>query len=333
MKDKIYQIAVIGGGAAGVMASLRGVLNNDEVLFFPGSSKDRKKSRANWVRRVENMPGYHQYEKSIIEPNKLTIDWLSHCEFKDKFIHMPEKGVKQIIKKDDGNFEVVDNYGDVFLCQYVVLCTGIMDRQPNFDGSIKPIFPYANTQSADYCLRCDGHHTLGKDTSIIGNGAAAAWVAIMLFERYQNPSMTILTNGETPDFDDDVKVLMKLYNIKVVKEKIIEIIGNKKEGELKGFKVVGDREIPSQFAFISLGTIVYNELAVALGANIDKRGYILANEKGLTNIENFYVAGDIKANIKKQIYTAWDSAVDALDDINSKIRLDKRKNNLNCKQN
>jgi thioredoxin reductase (NADPH) len=64
---------VIGGGAAGVMAALRGTLNNKQVLFFPGSPKNKKKSRAQWVSKVENMPGYSQYKKGIVQPHMETI--------------------------------------------------------------------------------------------------------------------------------------------------------------------------------------------------------------------------------------------------------------------
>ena len=42
MSEKIYPIAVIGGGAAGTTAMLMAVLNNDECLFFPGSPKNKK---------------------------------------------------------------------------------------------------------------------------------------------------------------------------------------------------------------------------------------------------------------------------------------------------
>ena len=325
MQEKIYQIVIVGGGAAGVMASLRAVLNNDEVLFFPGSTRNKKKSRDFWVKRVENMPGFHTYEKAIEHPNKSTLEWIEASEFKNKFTNMQNRGVEQIVKMPEGYFKITDSMGAIYKAEFVVICTGIMDIQPNIAGSIKPIFPYANAQTVDYCLRCDGHHTIGKDTAIIGNGQGAAWVAIMLVERYQLPSMTILTNGEEPNFDEDVKVLIKLYKIKIISEEIIEILGDTKRGELKGFKTQSGQEITAQFAFISLGTMVYNQLAVSLGATIDNRGYVISNEKGMTNIDNVYIAGDIRAGLKKQIYTAWDSAVDALDDINSKIRLKKRK--------
>ena len=85
--SKVYPIAVIGGGSAGVMATLRSVLNNDETILFPGSAKDKKKSRGFWVSKVENMPGHLEYKKGIEQPNLESLKWLSEGEFKEnKFI-------------------------------------------------------------------------------------------------------------------------------------------------------------------------------------------------------------------------------------------------------
>ena len=69
MSDNVHPVAVIGGGSAGVMAVLRCVLNNDPCLFFPGSPKDRKRSRALWVRKIENMPAHFNYERGIDQPD------------------------------------------------------------------------------------------------------------------------------------------------------------------------------------------------------------------------------------------------------------------------
>lgn len=321
---KIHDIAIIGGGAAGVMGALRGILNNDDVLFFPGTPKNRKRSREMWVYKVENMPGFHEYKKGINDPNKSTIAWIEESEFKDKFHNMKGTGVESFEKEGD-LFTIKDSKGGTHKAKYVLLATGIMDVQPHFNDSIQDILPYANAQTVDYCLRCDGHHVYKKHTSIIGHTSGAAWVAIMLKERYNTPSMSILTNGEKPDFSDEVLELMKLYKIEVFENKIVEVQGDKKQGLLKGYRFDSGRQIESQFTFISLGTIVYNELATKIGAEVDNRGYVTTNAKGMTNIENLYVAGDLRAGFKKQIYTAWDMAVDSLDDINSKLRQQKRK--------
>jgi thioredoxin reductase (NADPH) len=70
--------------------------------------------------------------------------------------------------------------------------------------------------------------------------------------------------------------------------------------------------------------IVYNELAKQLGADVDERGFVKADESGLTSVTGLYVAGDLKANTKKQIYTAWDTAVSAANAVNMKIRAARR---------
>jgi len=150
----------MGGGAAGIMGALRGVLNNDKVMLFPGSGKDKKKSHAFWVKKMENMPGYMNFKKGIDDPSKETINWINQSDFSQ-------------------NLELFKN-------------TGIV--------------------------------------------------------------------------------------------------------------------------------IIYNDLAKQLGAELDNRGFVITDPKGETNIENLFIAGDLRANAKKQVYIVWDHAVDSLDVINQRIR-------------
>ncbi|MFY7991713.1 MAG: NAD(P)/FAD-dependent oxidoreductase [Bacteriovoracaceae bacterium] len=320
MSDIIYPVTVIGGGSAGVMAVLRCVLNNDNVLYFPGSPKDKKKSRALWVRKIENMPAHFNYKRGIEEPNLETLKWIEASEFSSKLHHQKNLGIVDIKKNEHGLFVLTDSKGASYLSKYVILCTGVMDVQPEIAGSIETIFDYANAQTVDYCLRCDGHHTLGKRTAVIGHGNGAAWVAIMLYERYKQPEMTILTHGKKAEFSEDTQKLLKLYNIRVLENTIKEIQGEEKGKVLKGFVLDDGNIIQAEMSFVSLGMIVYNELAKLLGAELDDRGFVKADESGLTSISGLYVAGDVKANTKKQIYTAWDHAVNAADAINQKLR-------------
>jgi thioredoxin reductase (NADPH) len=324
MTTKKYPLAVIGGGAAGMMALLRATLNNDEVLFFPGHFGVRKKSREMWINRVENMPTFAEYKKGIADPNRKTLKWILDCEFKENVHHMKGLGVTKLKKNDDGTFTLVDNEGTEYLASYVILATGCMDVQPMIGGSHQAILPYANAQKVEYCARCDGHHTHKQHTVILGHGAGAASVASLLAERYRHPSMTILTNGEEPGWDDDRKIILEKYRIDVNKKKIKEIVGEPKKGDLQGFRFEDDSLVQATYAFISLGMILYNELALEVGAEVDDRGFVVTDKIGHTNIDGFYVAGDLRAGIKNQIYTAWDSAVDSADHINARLRETKR---------
>jgi thioredoxin reductase (NADPH) len=173
---------------------------------------------------------------------------------------------------------------------------------------------------------------LGKETAIIGHGEGAAWIAILLHERYAPPHITVLTDGKEPEYGDDVKELLELYRIEVKTGGLDGVKGNKKTGKLDGFLMCDGTIQPVDFAFISLGMLVYNQLAENLNADKDERGFVTTNPKGESSVPGLYIAGDLRANTKKQIYTAWDTAVDSLDDINGKLRAYKRQELLTAKR-
>lgn len=305
------------------MAVLRTILNNDECLFFPGSPKDKKKSRALWVRKVENMPAHLNYKRGIEDPNAETLKWISESAFKDNLFIHKNVGVVSL-KKEGEHFHITDSKGNSHLARYVILCTGIMDVQPEIKGSIETVFDYANAQTIDYCLICDGHHVLDKKASVLGHGNGAAWVAIMLYERYKPSNMHIFTNGRAPEFQPDTQKLIEAYGIRIRQDEISDVLGEEKGKILKGFLFPDGSVVETDICFVALGMIVYNELAKEVGAELDERGFVKADESGATSVAGLYVAGDLKANTKKQIYTSWDHAVNAANAINMKLRASRR---------
>jgi thioredoxin reductase (NADPH) len=328
----VYSIAVVGGGAAGMMAVNRAVLNNDQILFFPGDARTLKRSRARWVKQVDNVPGLLGVERAITDSNKVMLDWLQAHPLGKKNLHVrPQESIKSIRKiiVDHKNvFELTNNKDEIFLCTYAVLCTGMMDVQPVIGGSIRPILPFANKQLALYCLRCDGHLNWGKSLAVIGESNSAAWVAVMNFERYQLPKVYLLTNGKKPEYSQEIKELLAMYKIEIIEDAIKEIRGDAKEKKLDGVDFEGGATINCESLFVTMGVIVYNELAVSLGASVDERGFVTTQNTGETSINGLYVAGDLRANAKKQIYTAWDQAVDCLDHINQRLRSERRESKL-----
>lgn len=328
MEKKIYSVCVIGGGAAGTMAVQRVLLNNDDCLFFPGSPKDKKRSRALWVRKVENMPAHFTYKRGIEDPNAEVMKWLQESAFASNLTWHKNTGVTSLEKTSEGLFAITDSKGNMHQAKFVILCTGVMDVQPSIQGSIEHVFDYANAQTMDYCLICDGHHVLNKKTVVIGHTNSAAWVSILLQERYNPPAVTILTNGQQPEFGADTQKLIDLYRIQVLTSPIREIKGEEKGRILKSFLLEDGREIPADISFVALGMIVYNELALQLGADVDERGFVKASDTGESSVPGLFVAGDLKANTKKQIYTSWDSAVNAASAVNQKLRTEKRERKL-----
>ena len=326
-EEKIYDIAVIGAGAAGQMGALRGVLNNKDTVVFTGDPSTSKKSRATWVSKVVNMPFTFDVARPITTSTKDTFTWIKEeSGFAEKFTQVKAAISKLEKDKATGIFNLETPAGEKYQAKFVLLATGIMDIQPEIDGSIKPVLPYANNGHVDYCIRCDGHKSKDKITATIGHGSTAAFVAGLLHERYQPPEMKIFTNGEAPDFSEEAQALVDLYGIKVVREPIVSIKGDPKTN-MEGFQVMdleaGEGKTKFEavdIAFAMLGQIAYNELAKQVDADVNSRGNVICGAKGESSVAGLYVAGDLRDSGKYQIYTAWDQAVDSIDDMDSKLR-------------
>lgn len=320
MTEQRHDIAIIGTGGAGQMAMLRSVLNHLDTVVFQGDTATTKRSRAAWVSEVDNIPGMFEKKRPIGATTREVIKWIGARPELNRRLTLYKEAVTEI-RKDEVGFIVKTGIRSV-KSRFVLLCTGVMDIQPEIGGSIEPILPFANRNDVLYCIRCDGHRTAGKNCAVIGSGNGAGWIAIMLHERYCLPKITILPHGENFDPDPEVAGLIRHYGIEVVPGEITDVLGDARSG-LEGF-TVGDRQVAVQTAFVSLGSIVYNALAKSLGVKLDDRDHVLTDAKGHTNVDGFYAAGDLVSGKKKQVYTAWDMAVDAVDQIDARIRKSKR---------
>jgi thioredoxin reductase (NADPH) len=314
-EDVVHEIVIIGAGAAGTMATKRAVLNNNEVLLFAGAKQERRRSRGNWVRKVDNIPGLEKYERTVLQlRNEALLDLLNSSLASN--LYLVEDSVVSITKEHD-YFKLTDSAGRSYLGRFVVLATGIMDEQPHIQGSIRPILPYANGQTVAYCLLCDGHRCQNKKTVVIGYGNEAANAAMLLSDRYQPQGVTLLTNGAKPRWNPELAIKLEGKQIKVIEDPIAELMGN--DLKLEGILFESGKKLEAQMGFVLLGIRPNNALALQLGAEVDARGLVCSDEKGETSIPGLFVAGDLRANSSKQIYTAWQQAVDVIQTISRRI--------------
>lgn len=317
-EQHIYPIVIIGSGAAGTMAVKRALLNNDEVLLFLGAKQERRRSRGNWVRTVDNVPGLEHYERPILELRNETLTEIAQGSFSSN-LHTVEDSVVQIEKSGD-LFKLTDGSGTIYYGKYVLLATGIMDEQPQIQGSIRPILDFSNGQTVAYCLVCDGHRSLNHNTVVIGYSEEAGLGAILLAEKYHLSSLAIITNGNTPEFSESTQVKLNQNQIAVHTSAILDILGDRSTKQLQCFQLESGITIPAEMGFVMLGIRPNNQLALQLGASVDERGLVLTDPSGESSIPNLFIAGDLRSGSMKQIYTAWQQSVESIQTINSRLR-------------
>ncbi len=127
-ENRIYPIAIVGAGAAGTMAAKRATLNNNQVLLFTGAKQERRRSRGNWVRKVDNIPGLEKYKRTVLELRNEALTNIVNGPMSHNLFIIEDSIIT--IEKEDGIFKLIDISGCIYLAKYVIMATGMMDEQP-----------------------------------------------------------------------------------------------------------------------------------------------------------------------------------------------------------
>ena len=369
MNGEQYDLIIVGGGIGGSAAALRAVQYNLNVCWFYGDKQTSKSSRSKWIFNIDNMLGFHEgiLKGELLKTFKSPEDDDLRERINETHIHITGsavlKNTRERIESDySDNIDIIDKAAlsakrepELFLIsdgefearsEYVVFATGVMDKQPHvmkerggeIVDSTKWIYPFANRETILYCIRCEGHLTREDNAAVIGSGVAAEQLSFMLYERY-GIKVSILTNGEELNSDDDTKKLLSEYEIGIHTKRISDVSGEK-DGQLRRFVLADGEVVEVRFALVALGLHrVYNDLLIQLGAELDDEGlsdeirHIRVSKRSETSIPNIFAVGDMAKRaeevVMKQIYTAQEYAVRAVDSIDYRIRSKKREKILN----
>jgi thioredoxin reductase (NADPH) len=268
--------------------------------------------------------------------------------FADRVAFVDRKAVTA--RKTGDTFEVGTDDGKVLLAPAVILGTGVMDRQPavklttkagKLIDDVRWIYPWANNETLLYCILCEGHLVRGARVAAFGASEAAAQVALLLHERY-GVEVALLGNGAPLSAAADTRRLMEAYGVAFHEARVVEVIdgGEKPKGaSLRGFRLEDGTTVEVRFGMVALGLHrVYNDLARELGAELDPRDtgpeeerHVLVDDAGSeTSVQGLFAVGDMSrrpgdAPSLKQIYTAQEYAVRAVQTIDRRRRAARRK--------
>ncbi len=160
---------------------------------------------------------------------------------------------------------------------------------------------------------------------MIGPRDASIYIAAMMADRYGHEGIRILSNGLPDEYTEKGLQIAKAYGMTIERRPITAVLGDAgKDGKgLEGFEVEGGDRIESTIAIVAMGAVVYSDLLRDLGGDLDPTGRPLVGPKFETSVPGFFAVGDLVPGRKMQVYTGWDEAVDAADEINARIRKEK----------
>lgn len=285
MDEKVYELIIIGGGPAGVTASVYAARKQMDFILI---TKDIG-GQAAWSGDIENYTGYQ-----FVTGPELALKFEEHV----RKYNFPIKENEEVVTilKEDGVLRVKTDRGE-YISKTLIIASGKRSRELNIPGEKE-----LKNRGVAYCATCDGPLFSNKTVAVIGGGNSALDAALQLVKI---AAKVYLVNN-TPSLGGDPVMQEKLKEAGNViiynNSKVEKILGEKIVTGIIISRVEERIEIPVQGVFVEIGLIPNSDFAGIIKKNGSNE--ILVNNSCETNISGIFAAGDVTDVPEKQIIIA-----------------------------
>ena len=287
-----YDVAIVGGGPAGLSASvfLARYLHS-VVLIDSGDPR-------NWETRGINC--YLGLPK--VKPAELRASGRDEARKYD--VRLLDDCVDRAQRVSDDEFVLTTNGGISISARRVLLAIGLKDVWPDIPG-LERVYG----ETAHVCPDCDGYECVDKKTVVIGSGRKAVGMALNLTTWTRE--IIICTNGEPPAMDDPSYCgKLDTLNIPVLTSRVLSINGSR--GKVQCLELEGGMALDAERIFFAIGQYPADDLGAQLGCKRDEGGHIVVDDHYHTSVPNVFAAGDIVPGAQLAVAAASDGAIAAL---------------------
>lgn len=284
MKD----IIIVGGGPAGLVAALYAGRAQLDALMIEKQFQGGQMVTTN---EVENYPGFID-----ITGSDLANIMYEHAK---KFGGTME--YKEVLDiQVDGDVKKVITNTETYEAKVVILSMGAKPKKLGLDRELE-----LGGRGISYCATCDGGFFRNKVVAVVGGGDTAVEDALHL-SRIAEKVYLISRSDNLKANKVAQEKLFKTSNVEILWDSAVTNLHgeNKLESiEVKNKKNNNIFELKMDGLFVAIGSTPSTELVKNL-VELDKNGYIIADENCKTNIEGIFAIGDIRTKSVRQVLTA-----------------------------
>ena len=249
---------------------------------------------------IDNYPGLPN-----IEGYELGEKFKAHAQaYGTEFI---EDEVIKIEKSANGSFVIKFKSDNLLSVKAIIYAAGASHRKLGIDGEFA-----LRGAGVSYCAVCDGAFFKDKTTVVIGGGDTALGDALLLSKICKQ--VFVIYRGEKLRA---AKSLQNKANDTVNIDIIYNAIPTSFNGDkhlssisLKNTKAGKTAELNAEGAFIAIGSNPNSQILKGL-VELDKSGYVVADETGKTSVSGIFVAGDVRTKALRQVVTAVSDGANA----------------------
>ena len=290
MSEKhVYDMIIVGGGPGGYTAALYAARAGLDTMVLEKLSAGGQMAL---TEEIDTYPGYDEGIDGFTLAEKMQAQ-AERFGAKTEYAQVDKIDLKAEPK-------VLETSEGTFYARTVVIATGANPRELGLKDEASLV-----GRGVAYCAACDGMRYKGKTVVLVGGGNSAAADGLILSRVAEKVIMV---------HRRDTLRATKVYHEPLMNSKNIEFRWNSVveeiiyDGKLNGVRIknvkTGEESVISCDAiFISVGRKPATEL-VEGQLDLDKGGYIVADETTKTNIPGVFAVGDVRTKVLRQVVTA-----------------------------
>ncbi|MEO8575122.1 MAG: NAD(P)/FAD-dependent oxidoreductase [Gemmatimonadales bacterium] len=284
----VYDVAIVGGGPAGLTAALwLSRYLHSVILIDSGDPR-------NWeTRGINGFLGSHGIPSPDLRARGRTDA--------EKYGALFVAGNVTTVKNANGERFTLNLTDDrSFEARRMLLAIGIKDVWPNIPG-----LSDCYGETVHVCPDCDGYETLNCKTVVIGSGRKAVGMALAIAN--WTHEIVICTNGEPASIEAAHLEKLTALNIPVLESKVTRI--NSKDGEIKCIDFEDGMQLDCDRLYFAIGQYPADDLGAQLKCERDDTGLIKVDDRNRTSVLNVFAAGDIAPGPQLAISAASEGAI------------------------
>lgn len=284
----MYDIIILGSGPAGLSAA---VYASRAGLKFAVIEKEYMGTgQIAYTEQVDNYLGFYG-----IDGFSLGEKFREHAEaLGTEFI---EGEVTELSMNNDC-WKAILSDDNSFEAKAVIYALGASPKKLEIAGESE----FAG-KGVSYCALCDGAFFEGKTIAVIGGGDTALSDALYLSKMAEKVYL-IHRRDQFRANASLVKKAEETSNIEFILEAVpTEIIGEDSVTGIKLNQKSVEKTLSTDGVFVAVGSLP-NTALLSGTADLNEKGYVIADESCVTSAEGLFAAGDVRTKEVRQVITA-----------------------------